>query len=993
MKLNYHKSGLFLLMMVFSFLILANLSHAAVDESLFIVENLQVNDIPYDDGSGLVLSWKPLPKERRIIEYRVYRGITPDSLFYIGRIDVNVKTGVPGDVMYYYDNDFNYFVDTQAFGKLQREKNQPKDSPLYRRYPRDVNITGPRLEHYDILGVIPEKDFYYKNKKIEVTTEEDTTVYAGLKLRNFTQLAKKLIPDHEYYYTVLAVNEARKYYPHCEPAIGIPRENAPEQVKLYSVYVEDIQRIQFEWTLPTFTDDHYYHRVYLLEREDLAKFNDFIAEQKLLEENDLAVKIDSTLTKLEPKVENPAKLIYQRYSAYPYTPSKTASIDLVNGKITRDKPYVNLFTGEEIEVDIDLDLDNMDDYLFIFSLYDAATYETFTETDEVDIIDSTQLPEVPEFMIKDRKNDKGDYNTILWGKPVVYLTNSSYLNDSKTKLLVNYEYKTHENYKVRNIYFNVYDEEGKLIETINEFYQDNSIKINIPENTWTLNFEMTFKCNRDIGEDYILTQSISYDDQTKSLVPGKIYLGDEDLRANEYFIYKRNYYDEEFRLAKKMQGTQRELQDNIRYLNSHFKLVKNYDAEKQLFLFSPTFSVRIDAEHDNMIGTNLYPSEVQASLDQYRETITELTASKDTLITEEDIAAVDEQLEYYQERLDRMENDPILKEAASIKNRKQRLKYLHRARQVAKNSFEYKIVKTDGKGRFTETSVFVREETKQAHVKKKFKEIFAGLGKDHFFPYSNWFKTTMLPALIASFIFGCLVYIMISKAKRGHDLYIRPIAGIEEIDNAIGRATEMGKPILFVPGLSSIQDVATLAGLAILGRVAKKAAEYDTKILVPVRDYIVLPIAQEIVKEAHYEAGRPDTHDKNSVFFITTAQFAFVAGVNGIMIREKTATNFYMGMFWAEALLMTETGSSTGAIQISGTDAVTQIPFFITTCDYTLIGEELYAASAYLAKEPLQLGTLKAVDYFKMLILIFVISGTILSTVHLTFLINSFPEQ
>ena len=163
--------------------------------------------------------------------------------------------------------------------------------------------------------------------------------------------------------------------------------------------------------------------------------------------------------------------------------------------------------------------------------------------------------------------------------------------------------------------------------------------------------------------------------------------------------------------------------------------------------------------------------------------------------------------------------------------------------------------------------------------------------------------------------------------------------------------------------------------------------------MVPVRDYIVLPIAQEIVKEAHYEAGRPDTHDKNSVFFITTAQFAFVAGVNGVMLREKTATNFYMGMFFAEALIMTENGSATGAIQISGTDAVTQIPFFITTCDYTLIGEELYAASAYLAREPLQLGTLKAVDYTKFLILLFIIAGSLLSTVQATFLINAFPEK
>ncbi|MCD4652172.1 MAG: hypothetical protein K8S56_10380, partial [Candidatus Cloacimonetes bacterium] len=98
-------------------------------------------------------------------------------------------------------------------------------------------------------------------------------------------------------------------------------------------------------------------------------------------------------------------------------------------------------------------------------------------------------------------------------------------------------------------------------------------------------------------------------------------------------------------------------------------------------------------------------------------------------------------------------------------------------------------------------------------------------------------------------------------------------------------------------------------------------------------------------------------------------------------------------MFWAEALIMTETGSSTGAVQIAGTDAVTQIPFFITTCDYTLIGEELYAAAAYLAREPLQLGSLKAQDYFKFLILSFVIAGAVFSTAHLTFIINAFPAK
>lgn len=239
-------------------------------------------------------------------------------------------------------------------------------------------------------------------------------------------------------------------------------------------------------------------------------------------------------------------------------------------------------------------------------------------------------------------------------------------------------------------------------------------------------------------------------------------------------------------------------------------------------------------------------------------------------------------------------------------------------------------------------------------------------------PRGELYHTGKTRILIAGLLFIVLIFYYFSKAQRGVQMYMRPIAGIEAIDEAIGRATEMGKPVLYVPGLSSIADVATIASLTILGRVAKKIAQYQTPLLVPNRDPIVYTVAEEAVKQAYLEAGRPDAYDPDSVFFLTTSQFAFVAGVNGIMMREKPATNFYLGMFWAESLLLAETGSLSGAIQIAGTDAVTQLPFFITTCDYTLIGEELYAASAYLGREPKQVGAVKGQDACKAIIMTFI---------------------
>jgi hypothetical protein len=164
----------------------------------------------------------------------------------------------------------------------------------------------------------------------------------------------------------------------------------------------------------------------------------------------------------------------------------------------------------------------------------------------------------------------------------------------------------------------------------------------------------------------------------------------------------------------------------------------------------------------------------------------------------------------------------------------------------------------------------------------------------------------------------------------------------------------------------------------ILGEIAKKTAQYDTTLVVPNSDPVVYTIAREMVKEAHAKVGRPDTFKPDNVYYITSEQFAYAAAVDGIMVREKPATNFMLGWFAAESLILAETGATTGAIQIAGTDAVYQLPFFITACDYTLIGEELYAASAYLSREPLLLGSLVGQDYGKLVILIVLALSSVL---------------
>ncbi len=247
----------------------------------------------------------------------------------------------------------------------------------------------------------------------------------------------------------------------------------------------------------------------------------------------------------------------------------------------------------------------------------------------------------------------------------------------------------------------------------------------------------------------------------------------------------------------------------------------------------------------------------------------------------------------------------------------------------------------------------------------------------------NWSRTNnFLWALMI--LLAVMGYIFM--ARRGASLYLRRIAGLDHVEEAIGRATEMGRPILYTTGLGYISDIATIASINILGQVARKVADYDSRLINPHRDPIIMAVCQEVLQEAYVDAGRPDAYNKDDCFFITDDQFAYAAAVNGIMVREKPATIFLMGMFYAESLLLAETGASTGAIQIAGTDAQAQLPFFITACDYTLIGEELYAASAYLSREPLLVGSLKGQDLAKLVFMVMTLVGTILICANVEFI-------
>jgi hypothetical protein len=252
-----------------------------------------------------------------------------------------------------------------------------------------------------------------------------------------------------------------------------------------------------------------------------------------------------------------------------------------------------------------------------------------------------------------------------------------------------------------------------------------------------------------------------------------------------------------------------------------------------------------------------------------------------------------------------------------------------------------------------------------------------GIVSDPTAAHDNWIRPERINSLVVSLLFTISVLGSIWMARSGKPIFIRKIAGLNAVDEAIGRATELGKKVLYVPGIQSMDDIQTVASLAILGHVARATARYGTDLDVPNKDPLTFASARETVRAAYMAEGRPDLFREEMVNYVTYDQFAYTAAVSGRMVRERPAANFLIGHFFAESLILAETGQSTGAIQIAGMADPTQLPFFVATCDYTLIGEELYAASAYLSREPVLLGSIRGQDIVKGLGILWGIVGIV----------------
>jgi hypothetical protein len=242
-------------------------------------------------------------------------------------------------------------------------------------------------------------------------------------------------------------------------------------------------------------------------------------------------------------------------------------------------------------------------------------------------------------------------------------------------------------------------------------------------------------------------------------------------------------------------------------------------------------------------------------------------------------------------------------------------------------------------------------------------------------------RTLGLLALVV--IVGSILYYM-QRSYSGKIPNLRRLQAVDAIEEIIGRCVEMGRPAWYLMdnvNMTSPSVLApTVAAFQILAYTARMAARLGVKFFVPVTQGLAYSIANDIVEEAYKAEGKLEDFDPfNTVMYLPSGADRMYIINN--MWSQGVAGVFFLGSWYHKAVIFTENAARVGALTLGGTDTTHNIPFLVAICDYSIIGEELYALGAYVSQDPTQTSSLAGQDIGKYVALIIIVLGSILATV------------
>jgi len=224
-----------------------------------------------------------------------------------------------------------------------------------------------------------------------------------------------------------------------------------------------------------------------------------------------------------------------------------------------------------------------------------------------------------------------------------------------------------------------------------------------------------------------------------------------------------------------------------------------------------------------------------------------------------------------------------------------------------------------------------------------------------------------------------LTALLILRSKKGPLPSMRPLPAFQDLRAQAGYAAESGGAIhiaLGSGGLSGEDAITSLAGIQAVEALADAAVSYNAPPVITVGDPTLLPLAQDTLRRAYERNGLAELYDPGKVRFVAPSPVAYAAGAADVVTAENITASVMAGAFGAEASLIADAGARRNLPQFAAAAAPRAIGALYPAVDRLAVGEELYAAGAYMTGERRGLVSLVAQDVLRV-ILVLVILGAV----------------
>ena len=142
----------------------------------------------------------------------------------------------------------------------------------------------------------------------------------------------------------------------------------------------------------------------------------------------------------------------------------------------------------------------------------------------------------------------------------------------------------------------------------------------------------------------------------------------------------------------------------------------------------------------------------------------------------------------------------------------------------------------------------------------------------------------------------------------------------------------------------------------------------------------VMLFAQNSLRAAYKENNNTDVGASQNVRYVAPQPSAYAAGVMSMLNTDKPEATAMVGEFGDEYLLMGESAALRGVSQVAGASDPNTLPFVYVSADESLLGEEMYAAGAYLQKHPSHVGSLLAQDTMRWVVGLVILGGVLIAS-------------